>query len=160
MALPLSDITLRPSRGAQESLAAHPRANTKDVRIYDLRRTLPPCKQQNDVFGHEGGDAVLRELGRLLKDSLRKEEFVLVLSDAALQDAARRAEQLREAVSRLSIPYRGRVIGLVTVSIGVAAFPEHGHDARTLLRAADAALLQAKRDGRDRISGAVLHPPV
>lgn len=102
---------------------------------------------------------MLRELGRLLKDSLRKEEFVLVLSDAALQDAARRAEQLREAVSRLSIPYRGRVIGLVTVSIGVAAFPEHGHDARTLLRAADAALLQAKRDGRDRISGAVLHPP-
>ncbi len=126
-------------------------------------------KQQNDNFGHEGGDAVLRELGRLLKDSLRKEdiacrfggeEFVLVLPDAALQDAARRAEQLREAVGRLSIPYQGRVIGPITVSVGVAAFPEHGHDGRTLLQAADAALYQAKRDGRNRISVAPLHSPV
>ena len=126
-------------------------------------------KQQNDDFGHEGGDAVLRELGRLLKDSLRKEdiacrfggeEFVLVLPDAALQDAARRAEQLREAVGRLSIAYQGRVIGPITVSVGVAAFPEHGHDARTLLQVADAALYQAKHDGRNRVSVAPLHSPV
>jgi diguanylate cyclase (GGDEF)-like protein len=126
-------------------------------------------KQQNDAFGHEGGDAVLRELGRLLKDGLRKEdiacrfggeEFVLVLPDAALQDAARRAEQLRDAVGRLSISYQGRVIGPITVSVGVAAFPEHGHDVRTLLQAADAALYQAKRDGRNRISVAGLHSPV
>jgi diguanylate cyclase (GGDEF)-like protein len=126
-------------------------------------------KEQNDAFGHDGGDAVLRELGRLLKDSLRKEdipcrfggeEFVLVLPDAALQDAARRAEQIREAAKQLSIPYQGRLIGPITVSIGVAAFPEHGDDPRTLLQAADAALYQAKRGGRNRISVAALHSPV
>ena len=111
---------------------------------------------------------MLRELGRLLKDSLRKEdiacrfggeEFVLVLPDAALQDAARRAEQLREAVGRLTIAYQGRVIGPITVSLGVAAFPEHGHDARTLLQAADAALYQAEHDGRNRVSVAAFTLP-
>jgi diguanylate cyclase (GGDEF)-like protein len=126
-------------------------------------------KQQNDVFGHEGGDAVLRELGRLLRESLRKEdipcryggeEFVLVLPDAVLQGAVRRAEQLREAVKHLSIPYQGRKIGSITVSIGVAAFPEHGQDGRALLQAADVALYQAKHEGRDRVSVAPLYPPV
>lgn len=126
-------------------------------------------KQQNDEFGHDGGDVVLRELGRLLKDRLRKEdipcrfggeEFVLVLPDAALAAASRRAEQLREAVRHLTIPYEERTIGPITVSIGVAAFPEHGQDSHALLQAADAALYQAKRDGRDRVSVAPLHPPV
>lgn len=126
-------------------------------------------KQQNDAFGHEGGDAVLRELGRMLKASLRKEdipcryggeEFALVLPEAAVDGAARRAEQLRQAVSRLGIPYQGRVIGPVTVSIGVAAFPDHGDDTRALIHAADAALYQAKREGRNRVSVATLHSPV
>jgi diguanylate cyclase (GGDEF)-like protein len=126
-------------------------------------------KRQNDIFGHEGGDMVLRELGGLLRENLRKEdipcryggeEFVLVLPDAALQGAVRRAEQLREAVKRISIPYQGRKIGSITVSIGVAAFPEHGPDGHALLQAADAALYQAKRDGRDCVSVAPLHPPV
>jgi diguanylate cyclase (GGDEF)-like protein len=89
----------------------------------------------------------------------RTREFVLVLPDAGLQDAARRTQQLREAVSRLSIACRGRIIGPVTMSIGVAAFPNMA-DARTLWRAADAALYQAKREGRDRISVAALHSPV
>jgi diguanylate cyclase (GGDEF)-like protein len=125
-------------------------------------------KQRNDVFGHEGGDTVLREIAGLLRANLRKEdipcryggeEFILVLPDAALQGASQRAEQLREAVKRLSIPYQGQKIGSITVSIGVAAFPEHGHDGHALLQAADAALYQAKRDGRDRVSVAPLHPP-
>jgi len=126
-------------------------------------------KQQNDAFGHEGGDTVLRELGALLKGNLRKEdiacryggeEFVLVLPDATLDGAARRAEQMREAVSRLRIAYGGQMIGPITVSIGVAAFPDHGQDAHALLQAADAALYQAKRDGRDRVSVATLHSTV
>jgi diguanylate cyclase (GGDEF)-like protein len=124
-------------------------------------------KQQNDRFGHDGGDAVLRELGVLLRANLRKEdiacryggeEFVLVLPDASLEAAGRRAEQLREAVKRLKIPFRDAVIGPVTVSIGVAAFPDHGDDADRLLKSADAALYAAKREGRDRVSMASLHP--
>jgi diguanylate cyclase (GGDEF)-like protein len=126
-------------------------------------------KQQNDAFGHEGGDAVLRELGALLKGNLRKEdipcryggeEFVLVLPDASIEGAARRAEQMREAVRRLRIPFGDRVIGPITVSIGAAAFPDHAQDGHALLHAADAALYQAKRDGRDRVSVATLHSTV
>lgn len=152
---------------------------TLDREVHRARRSGRPMsilmldvdsfKQQNDAFGHEGGDAVLRELGRLLQASLRKEdipcryggeEFVLVLPDAGLAGAARRAEQLCAAVRRLSIPYEGRMIGPITVSIGVAAFPEHGNDARAVIQAADSALYQAKRDGRDRVSVATLHSPV
>src|SRR5262245_39169489 len=134
-----------------------------------LMLDIDSFKQQNDVFGHEGGDTVLRELGRLLRESLRKEdipcryggeEFVLVLPDAMLQGAVRRAEHLREAVKRLSIPYQGQKLGSITVSIGVAAFPEHGQDGHGLLQAADVALYQAKREGRDRVSVAPLYPPV
>ncbi len=152
---------------------------TLEREIHRARRTRRPMsvlmldidsfKQQNDAFGHEAGDEILRQLGRLLRASLRKEdipcryggeEFALVLPDAALDGAARRAEQLREAVSRLSIQYEGRAIGPITLSIGVSAFPEHGEDGRALIQAADAALYQAKRQGRDRVSVASLHSPV
>jgi diguanylate cyclase (GGDEF)-like protein len=118
-------------------------------------------KAQNDAFGHDAGDTVLRELAALLQGSLRKEdvacryggeEFVLVLPDAAFGSAARRAEQLREAIRGMAVPYKDRLLGPVTVSIGVAAFPDHGLDATTLLEAADVALYQAKREGRDRVS--------
>jgi diguanylate cyclase (GGDEF)-like protein len=134
-----------------------------------LMLDIDSFKAQNDAFGHDAGDAVLRELGALLRASLRREdipcryggeEFVLVLPDASLESAARRAEQIREAVSRLRIPVRDRVIGPITVSVGVAAFPEHGEDGHAVLQAADAALYQAKRSGRDRISVASLHPTV
>jgi diguanylate cyclase (GGDEF)-like protein len=127
-------------------------------------------KQQNDCFGHEGGDAVLRALGALLKANLRKEdiacryggeEFVLVLPDASLEAATRRAEQLRAAVKDLRIPFGDRVIGPITVSVGAAAFPEHGADGHALLQSADAALYRAKNEGRDRVSVAtLLHPTV
>jgi diguanylate cyclase (GGDEF)-like protein len=118
-------------------------------------------KQQNDAFGHSAGDAVLRELGALLLRNLRKEdiacryggeEFVLVLPDAALENGARRAEQLRLAVKQMRVVHNDLTIGPVTISIGVSAFPEHGADAEALLRAADAALYLAKHQGRDRVT--------
>ena len=123
-------------------------------------------KQQNDAFGHDAGDAVLRELATLLQGNLRKEdiacryggeEFVLVLAEAALESAARRAEQIREAVKGICVPHKDLLLGPVTVSIGVAAFPDHGSDGGTLLKSADTALYQAKREGRDRVS--VATPP-
>jgi diguanylate cyclase (GGDEF)-like protein len=143
------------------------RRNARPMSV--LMLDIDSFKQQNDAFGHEAGDAVLRELGALLKGSLRREdipcryggeEFVLVLPEASLDGAARRAEQLREAVKRLRIPFRDRSIGPITVSVGVAAFPDHGEDGHAVLQAADAALYEAKRAGRDRISVATLHPTV
>ena len=117
-------------------------------------------KQQNDMFGHDAGDAVLRELASLLQGKLRKEdiacryggeEFVLVLPDASVDNAARRAEQLRLAVKHMRIVRNELTLVPITVSIGVAAFPDHGGDGQALIRAADRALYQAKRDGRDRV---------
>jgi diguanylate cyclase (GGDEF)-like protein len=118
-------------------------------------------KHQNDTFGHDAGDAVLRELAALLLGNLRRgdiacryggEEFVLVLPEASLEDGARRAEQLRGAVTRLHLSHNERVIGPITISAGVAAFPDHGIDAETVIRAADMALYRAKREGRDRVA--------
>ena len=118
-------------------------------------------KQQNDAFGHDAGDAILIELAALLQRSLRKEdvacryggeEFVLVLPDAAMESAARRAEQLRDAVRRMRVPYQGTLLGPITVSIGVAAFPDHGSDGTSLLKSADTALYEAKKAGRDRVT--------
>ncbi len=118
-------------------------------------------KAQNDTFGHDAGDAVLRELSTLLVGNSRAgdiacrfggEEFALVLPEAALEDGARRAEQIRQAVMRLRVSYGELVIGPVTVSVGVAGFPNHGDDGGAVLRAADRALYRAKHEGRNRVT--------
>jgi diguanylate cyclase (GGDEF)-like protein len=123
-------------------------------------------KQQNDTFGHDAGDTVLRGLGALLARSLRREdvacryggdEFVLVLPDTSLDTALRRADEIREAVKGLRVSAHGKSLGLITVSIGVAALPDHGLDRSALLAAADTALYRAKAEGRDRVS---VLPPI
>jgi len=125
---------------------------------------LDHFKPLNDSCGHDAGDALLRELAGVLKSRVRDgdiacryggEEFVLILPEASLELARRRAEELREEVKRLRVSHRGRVIGPITVSLGVAAFPDHGKNSATLLHAADAALYRAKAEGRDRVTIAV-----
>jgi diguanylate cyclase (GGDEF)-like protein len=117
-------------------------------------------KTVNDVHGHDAGDAMLRAIGELVQRSIRAEdiacryggeEFTLILPDAALQDAAQRADALRESVKHIAIAHRRQALPTVTVSAGVATYPEHGPTADVVLRAADAALYQAKVRGRDRV---------
>lgn len=121
---------------------------------------LDHFKQFNDTFGHSAGDALLREMGTLVRGGLRAgdiacrfggEEFVLILPEAALDCARGRAEQFREATRHLHVSHLGESLGTVTVSLGVAAFPEHGTGGEALLEAADAALYRAKSEGRDRV---------
>ena len=121
---------------------------------------LDRFKQFNDTFGHDIGDALLREMGRLLQAAVRGgdvacryggEEFVLVLPDAEAEVTRQRAEHIREAVKHLFISHHGQSVGSVTVSAGVAAFPVHGATAEALVQAADAALARAKAEGRDRV---------
>lgn len=121
---------------------------------------LDNFKRLNDTFGHLAGDAVLKALGALLLSRVRGEdiacryggeEFALVMPEAPLDVTRARAEQLRESIQQLVISYEGRALGPITVSVGVAAFPEHGRTREVVLRAADQALYRAKAEGRDRV---------
>jgi diguanylate cyclase (GGDEF)-like protein len=117
-------------------------------------------KRFNDNFGHEAGDLVLRELAGVLKRSGRGsdvasrwggEEFLLLLPECPLDVAVRKAEELRQQVAKLELEYDNRALGEVTVSLGVAAFPDNAQGAEALLRCADEAMYKAKRAGRDRV---------
>lgn len=121
---------------------------------------LDHFKGFNDTFGHEAGDVLLRQLGTFLKQHLRGgdiacryggEEFALILPEVSPATLRRRAEQLREGIKRIIVPYQGRNLDTLTMSLGVAMFPEHGATGQRVLTAADAALYEAKRTGRDRV---------
>lgn len=79
------------------------------------------------------------------------EEFFLIMPELGVGDAERRFDEIRQAVKRLYITYRGQSIPGVTVSAGIATFPEHGNAGDELVRIADAALYRAKAGGRDRL---------
>jgi diguanylate cyclase (GGDEF)-like protein len=77
------------------------------------------------------------------------EELVLIMPDTSLEQAAARADEVRLAVADQKLRYQGASLGIVTASFGVAAFPRHARSGDELLRAADDALYQAKRGGRN-----------
>ncbi len=117
-------------------------------------------KRFNDRHGHEAGDVVLREVGKFLQTRARREdivcryggeEFVVVLSETSLEVTRRRAEELCEEIKQLRLRHDGQVLETLSMSFGVAAFPEHGKFEKDILRAADTALYRAKAGGRDRV---------
>lgn len=119
-------------------------------------------KQINDTHGHPAGDAMLRALAQLLQAHVRQgdtvcrmggEEFLLVLENAPLQPAWERAQVLRASFAGLVVPHEGQALH-ATVSCGLAAFPEHGDNAQSLLQAADRALYAAKASGRNQLQAA------
>ncbi len=63
----------------------------------------------------------------------------------------KRAEEIRQKVKRLKLHYQHQSLGNITISLGVACFPEHGTTGEAAIQAADAALYQAKKEGRDRV---------
>lgn len=117
-------------------------------------------KQFNDTFGHDAGDALLRELGSLLRTEVREgdtacryggEEFTLILPGADFESSQLRAEMLRRKVADIEILYHGQKLGPITLSLGVATYPKHGRSWREVLKAADRALYRAKKSGRNRV---------
>ncbi len=117
-------------------------------------------KPFNDTYGHDAGDAILQALGRYIQYSIRGDdvacryggdEFMLILPQASLQDTMKRAKSLCEGLRQLFINHGGLRLGGITVSMGVAAFPDHGETMEILLRAADRALYRAKEQGRDQV---------
>ncbi len=121
---------------------------------------LDHFKSFNDTYGHEAGDAVLRETGLSLTKGIRAEdfvcrfggeEFVVILPTADLEASCARAERLRLKMKELTILHQGRSMGMLTISVGVAVFPEHAMSPKELMAAADAAMYEAKRGGRDQV---------
>ncbi|MHB9154385.1 MAG: sensor domain-containing diguanylate cyclase, partial [Endomicrobiales bacterium] len=117
-------------------------------------------KRFNDNFGHAAGDAMLRELGAFLKTSVRTgdiacryggEEFTLILPGANLEETANRARFIQQGIKSVNINVNAQVTRTITLSLGVACFPEHGNDLDEVLRSADTALYRAKAEGRDRV---------
>ncbi len=134
------------------------RLERKNLPLALIMMDVDNFKNFNDTFGHEAGDAVLRDLGGILQRYVRGsdiacrfggEEFTIVLPEADLEIGRQRAEALREAARELRLVHDGKSLGAVTLSLGVAAFPEHGRKREHLMQAADTALYEAKDGGRN-----------
>ena len=156
---PLTSLFNR--RYMEEALAQEQyRARRNDARLAVIMVDIDHFKRFNDQFGHDCGDAVLRALGSYLKEQVRGsdiacriggEEFILILSPATAEGARLRAETIRAGAAQLVVTHAQRALGSISLSLGVAMFPDQGADTAAIVKAADVALYQAKRDGRDRV---------
>lgn len=122
-------------------------------------------KRFNDTWGHEAGDLVLKRVADVIREHVRGsdigcryggEELAVILPNATLEVAVERAEKIRLGIAALRLDHDGRPLKAITASFGVAIYPLHAGDAEALLRAADEALYEAKKAGRNRmvVSGA------
>ncbi len=121
-------------------------------------------KHFNDTYGHQAGDAVLRRLAQILRESVREvdivaryggEEFLVILPETAAEGAAVMAERIRANTEKDRFTPEGSRAELsVTVSIGYAVFPEHANSPTTMIEAADQALYRSKEGGRNRATSA------
>jgi diguanylate cyclase (GGDEF)-like protein len=124
-------------------------------------------KKINDLYGHQAGDKFLVEIASILKHNVRGsdivcryggEEFLLVLPDTSQEAAASLAEKLRILCARLVVPHDGKDLQ-VSMSFGVATYPEHGTQADEVIMKADKAMYQSKTDGRNRVTNYVPDQP-
>jgi len=165
----LKELTIRDGltglynhRHFQETLALEILRSKRHAKTFSLVfLDVDFFKQYNDTHGHLHGDAVLVALSKLLIAGLRQsdsavryggEEFVLLLPETPKENAFALAGNIREKIA--AHPFPGRETqpqGKVTVSMGIAAFPEDGSDSSTLLHRADEALYQAKNGGRNKV---------
>jgi len=139
-------------------------ASRKKQSLAVLFLDLDHFKRFNDTFGHDAGDMVLQSLADLFRSFFRStdlccryggEEFAIILPESSSQDAVLRADALRAEVKNLRLKYKKEPLGSLTVSAGVAAFPEHGSTSGELLRIADQCLYDSKSRGRDVVTVAL-----
>lgn len=130
---------------------------------------LDHFKQFNDDYGHEAGDEALRHVGRILNRHFRGsdvvcryggEEFVVLMPGAPMAEALVRAETLRHLIAGEPVVVGHQPLAHLTISGGVACWPDTTDQFDALMRAADAALYQAKRTGRNRVEAAGQQQPL
>ena len=146
------------SRSAQDNLRRmFAQASRNGLPLAAGLLDLDHFKRMNDVYGHQKGDEVLALIGATLASTIRAsdfvaryggEEFLILMPGTDAEGALVVANKVRETVSSLILP---GLEDVVTLSIGIAVFPEDASDPATLVRHADRALYGAKRAGRDRV---------
>ena len=136
------------------------RADRYDEPLSLILLDIDRFKQFNDRYGHPLGDAVLRDVADIARDSVRTtdiparyggEEFAILLPNTSTYDAVSMAERLRANIEQHRVPHENLLLK-VTISAGVATFPEHAATAGALISEADAALYRSKGAGRNTVT--------
>jgi len=136
------------------------RAGRSGQNISVLSMDIDHFKKFNDNHGHDAGDTVLRAVADTLKAGFLDEnvvcrfggeEFVAIVPGASVETAAQRAEEVRAQIESLVVRYLDGNLPRVTISIGVASFPQSGANFQAVMKAADDALYRAKDGGRNQV---------
>jgi len=136
------------------------RAAKNQTKIGIIMADIDHFKNFNDTHGHKAGDELLIKLADFFKFEIRGsdiacryggEEFILILPGASTEGTYKRAEHLREEVKNLKVYFHGQLLPSITLSMGIAIYPDHGIELNDLIRVADMALYKAKEQGRDRV---------
>lgn len=136
------------------------RAMRHDHKVGILMLDIDNFKKFNDEHGHDTGDFILSELGRLLKTVIRHEdlacryggeEFVILITETDNEGASQAAAKILSSVREHAFIFNNRSYGPITLSIGQAVYPDNGRTKTDLLKQADDALYDAKKAGRNRI---------
>jgi diguanylate cyclase (GGDEF)-like protein len=154
----LNDVVYRAACAAYDQRTAPaPPAQSLSIFLFDIDN----FKNYNDTNGHLAGDKLLQELAGLVSASVRKddifgrvggEEFLLILPHTNATQAMGVAEKIRSLLANHPFPFAGKQpLGRISISGGVAEYPVHALDAAGLLHAADEALYEGKRSGRNRV---------
>lgn len=134
------------------------RARRNGTQVGIVMLDVDHFKRFNDTYGHEAGDEILRVLGKILRDHFREsdivcryggEEFIVILPEIGTEQCRTKAEQLRGLVENNAYIFSDNEKLAITISLGVALFPLHGEEIRSVVKSADDALYQAKDKGRN-----------
>jgi diguanylate cyclase (GGDEF)-like protein len=137
------------------------RARRKNHPITVALIDLDHFKRFNDTWGHDAGDLVLKTMAQVFRRYFRSEdvvcryggeEFSVILPEASIEDATKRTDALRRELLKVTIRHLDQTLDPVTLSIGLASFPQHGITAEQLLSKAEECLYESKAAGRERVT--------